>query len=200
MKDNIRPSKGFYFLGAIVIIIGVILFVTQLVSTIKSYSSNSHRLVAPGISEVKLEEAGTYTIFYEYRSSFEGKIYSTYNSDISALGSVLYYKNTEKVIELTEPKMNSTFNFSGREGVSVFEFILDEPATIVIESEYLEGSGPEIVLNISKNMVLGLFAGIGKSLLILFGTTSVGVGIIVITAIKRNKAKKKHLPLNDLIR
>ncbi|TFH54322.1 MAG: hypothetical protein E4G89_00230 [Methanothrix sp.] len=74
--SHISPSRWYYGLGILIIVLGAAYSVSVLISTFADLGSGQ-QFVAPGSSDLFLAESGDYTIFYESQAVFKGKVYST---------------------------------------------------------------------------------------------------------------------------
>jgi len=189
MNTSKAPSKKGYALAGGILAIGIILCVVLLSLSLSS-DNLDEQVVVPGFKELTFDKEGTYTIFYEYRSVVDGKVYQT-DQSISGLQVLLEDKATNNPVELKN-STSSTFNVNGREGVSVFTFDIDEPGTYVLSAWYDGSQDTEVVLSVKEGFVQNL-------LFIVFGVISAGglgfiaVVIFIWTYYKRakyNRAKE----------
>ncbi len=187
-KERIKPSIGFYALGAAVLIAGGIFFLIFVINAARGMTNSGKRILVPGENEITLEEEGRYVIYHEYNSVFDGKTYTS--TDISGLRITLKNKNNGEEIEIKEALFNESYSIGSREGSSVFEFFIEKPETIILYAYYDDkDKESEAVINISKNLVGNMLKTIGLAILELLASMTIGIGIIAITAIKRNRNK-----------
>ena len=181
------PSRWHYGIGVAVWIVGFVIFAVFLATLITGILPQI-QVVVPGTHEIHLEEPGKYTVFYEYRSVIDSKVYSTGES-LSGMWATLKSKEDSREVVLSRPSGSSTYETGGRAGVSVLEFEIDEPGTYIFAANYSDGvSGPDVVLAIGQFKLLGtILGGLG----IFFGTLIIGGFIIVRTFLKRRKAGKQ---------
>lgn len=180
-----------YILGTCIIITGIVVFVIGIVNMIVGADDSSSRFIVPSDTTIEFEESGRYIIYYEYDSAFNGTIYTTGDEDLTGL-SVWLYDDSGEDIPIGYSTINSTYTINSRSGSSLFQFEIDEPTTLRIVSEYEDGDGPQVVFNISKEMVGIMFKGIGAPLGYLFGCGLLGFAIIIMTIVKHVNARKKH--------
>jgi hypothetical protein len=198
--QKINPSRWFYLIGIIVLIIGpavssMLLFSTifSTIDTLKDIPST--RVIVPGRNDISLSEAGKYTIFYEYRSILGNSVYST-GEDIPGIQVNLMSKDTGIKILLSTPTMSSSYTIGGRSGVSLFDFTIDRRGTYEIAASYPSSiQGPHIVLAVfHASSIDKMFADIMgtalKGFALVFIPFAAGVAIIIVTFLKRRKAKK----------
>ncbi|MFC2059136.1 hypothetical protein ACFLTS_05835 [Chloroflexota bacterium] len=87
--------------------------------------------------------------------------------------------------------MTSSYEYGGREGISVLEFDIGKPGTYILTADYDTGiTGPEHVLAIGRLDVLGTIL---QSLGIFLGALVVGGFILVRAFVKRRRAKKQMM-------
>ncbi len=157
---------------------------------VNSIGAKLQQVVAPGETELTLREPGNYTIFYEYHSVIGDKVYSTEES-LSGLACVLVSKAKNSEIALSPSSMNSTYEFGGRSGRSIFDFKIYQPGVYALSAGYPQGQqGPEVVLAVGKDFTTGLFATILGALALVFGSMGIAVAITLVTLLKRSKKKK----------
>lgn len=178
------PSHWHYVIGAVVVVAGVIAFVVFLVTQISTIIPKI-QVVVPGTHEVQLPKPGKYTIFYEYQSVVDGKVYST-GQQLSGMRVMLRHKNDSRQIELSQPSMSGNYQAGGRAGMSVLEFELENPGTYILTADYSSGvTGSNVVLAIGQFKLLGtILGGLG----IFFGSAATGGIVIGRAYMKRRKA------------
>ena len=183
------PSRRSYVIGAAVLIVGVVVcvvfLVTQLFNLLDSIVPEI-QVVVPGTHEIYLAEPGEYTVFYEYRSVVDNKVYST--GEISGMSVILKSKDDQQEVALSKPSGSTTYEVGGRAGESVLEFEIDEPGTYVFTADYSGGvGGPDVVLAIGQFELWGTIRTVLVGLGIFFGAFIIGGFIIVRTFLKRRK-------------
>lgn len=184
-SEKIKSSTALYFISGLLFICGIGLFVFLLVKGITSTVDKMNiQVVVPGTEVVELKKPGKYTIFLEYGSVINGKIYETRN--ISGLMCSLYNRSTSEYIEIKKDKSNSNYSIGGRQGRSIYNFKIDKPGKYEIKGWYENNSTDEVVLSIGKGFVGSLVFTILSSSVILFITIGTSVGILIY-ALKRTK-------------
>jgi len=194
-------------IGIIVLIGGpavasAILFST-IFSSIDSMAAEipSIQVVVPGSSDITLTQSGKYTVFYEYQSMVGNRIYST-GEDIPDIQVNLVSNDTGAEIPLSSASVTSTYTIGSRSGIGLFDFVIDQPGAYELSASYpavlgqQQEQGPEIVLAIIHGSaveklfgsIMGTVAG---ALAIVFIPFVAGVAIIIITFIKRRKARAR---------
>jgi len=188
----IKPSKIFYGISGAILIIGIILFVIILISGIfSSVDKISNQVIVPGKKIVELKETGKYSIYFEYRSVIDGKVFETNN--ISGLMCSLKNTSTGEFIKLDNASVNSNYSVAGREGKSIFQFVINETGKYELKAWYEEGEGEEAVLAIGKGFGMVLVRTILLSIGILFVSFGIAITIFIVTLVKRKKAKSTLL-------
>ena len=186
--EVIKPSKIFYVVSGVILVIGIILFVIILISGIfSSVDKINNRVIVPGTKMVELKETGKYSIYFEYRSVIDGKVFETNN--ISGLMCSLRNTETDEFIKLNNPLVNSSYSVSSREGKSIFEFDINETGKYELKAWYETGKGEEAVLAIGKGFGMELARTIILSIGTLFASFGVSIAIFIVTLVKRNRAK-----------
>lgn len=182
------PGRWYYGLAALVGLIGAAAFIVLLVQGIGEISTGLTRVVVPGTAELELAEPGEYTVFHEYRSVVDGKVYSN-PAGIGGLRCTLRAKAASDEVTLTTPTTRSTYTINNREGASLLEFTIDRPGTYVLSAEYDDGrKEPQAVLAVGHGFMGAIFTTVLGGLGIMFGTVAVVVVIVIVTYVKRKKA------------
>lgn len=199
-QTKIKPSRWFYVIGIVVLIAGpaissIFLFSTM-VSTMNTLTEiPSIQVVMPGRNDMTLSQTGKYTIYYEYQSVVGNRVYST-GEDLPGIQVNLMSKDTGTEIPLSRTSMGTSYTVGGRSGVSLFDFTIDKPGTYELAASYPSSiQGPQIVLAIfqtsSVDKMIGSIMGtVFGGLAIVFVPFAAGIAIIVITFLKRRKAKR----------
>jgi hypothetical protein len=191
-NQDIKPSRWYYGLATVVFLTGVLLFTLFLFNSLSALTGGLTQLVVPTIeSDITFSEAGKYTIFYEYQTVIDNKLYFTGES-LSGMQCTLTRKATGHRIALSRPLARSTYSLGGRKGVSVLEFNIDQPGIYEFSASYPEGQeGPEVVLAVGHGFLKNLIGTIVGGLAIFFGSIVIAIAIAVVTVLKRQKARKQ---------
>jgi len=183
-----RPGRMGYFLAAAILVMSVGAFVPLLLRAIRTIAdADMHRMVAPGSAEFTLSEAGSYTIFHEYRSVHEGRTYS--GGEAVGLSITLARVDDGSEIPLEPSDTKTSYSYGSRSGASLTAFDLDRPGPVVLTAKYPDATipGVETVLAVGRIdiplFVVRLLVAIGVSL----GGVLLAVGVFVVTLIRRNR-------------
>ncbi len=204
-QTKIRPSRWFYVIGIVILVAGPAISSMFLFSAVFSTISvltemPSTQIIVPGRSDVRLSEGGGYTIFYEHQSVVGNRVFST-TENIPGIQVTLTSKDTGSEIPLSRSSMSSSYSMGGRSGVSLFDFTIDRPGTYEIAASYPSSiQGPQIVLAIFPgSFVDRIFGDISdiaiRGFVMIFVPFAAGIAIIVVTYLKRRKAKRAILPI-----
>lgn len=186
-NPKIRPNRWYYALPILIFIFGMIIF---FVISLSSIIDKNTRVVIPGKSDIVLKDTGTYTIYNEYRSVIDGKIYYT-PQDISGLQCRLISKGTGESINIYPPRGYSKYTFGSYEGVSVFSFNIEQPGVYELSGEYPAGKGgSEMVLSVSHGSGGEFIVTLFIAMFEMFASFIVSVVLFIIILMKRQKAIK----------
>lgn len=197
-RQSIRPGRHWYVAAGAVFLIGSLLagvLAYRFVSGLLNLTDSLTQVVVPGTADLTLEDSGDYTIFYEYQSVVDGRVYMTGES-VPGLDVSLVSREDGSPVALTSPATRTTYNVGERAGVSVLSFSIDRPGTYELSASYLPGrSGPEVVLAVGQGVGRGILTSIGA----IFGagalfcaTGALAVAIAVITLVKRRKVIQRQ--------
>jgi|GEM_PF-469677 len=182
------PSRLFYALSALILVIGIASFIFLLVSSLKGIDKSLARIAVPGKYDVNLVQTGKYIIFYEYESLIGDKVYKT-GERIPQMRCNVLSKVTGQPVALSKPSMSYSYSFA-KSGVAVLEFTVTQPGPYEIAAWYPEGkTGQEIVLAVGKGFQEKLMTAIFSCIAVLGGSIVVAIAIFTITIIKRRRAR-----------
>ncbi len=182
------PGRKWYWMAGLVGVVGLVAFVVLLIESILGIGDELEQMLAPGRAEFVFAEPGTYTVFHEHESAFEGRYYSS-PGIVSGLTVKVSPNAGGTAVEVRPSGVNSNYALEGREGNSIFEFEIVEPGPYRVTAAYADGRrSPEVVLAIGHDFM-------GKLLTTIFGGLAImivglgGAGVIaVVTYLKRDRA------------
>jgi hypothetical protein len=189
-------SRKYYVIGGAALgvgAVGFIIFVIFLINQVTG-SMTKTKVVIPGTHVVHLVEPGVYTVYYEYRSVINNKIYSTGETLPSSVIATLTSETTGEDIMLTRSTMNETYESGSIAGVSIFAFKITQPGYYIFTAGYGDDKDhPEIVMAVGQSKLFGtIFSG----LVIFFVSFIIFIGggvIIIITFFKRRTKRQKSM-------
>ena len=182
------PGRKWYWVAGAVGVAGAAGFVSLLLYGIAGIGDALMQVRAPGEIELALEEPGTYTVFHEYESVFEGCYYAS-RTVVSGLEVRVTPLGGGAAVAVRRAGTNSTYELAARSGVSIFEFAIADPGPYRVSAAYAGGGdSPAVVLAIGHDFM-------GKLMAIIFGGFGVmiaGLGgagaITAVTYVKRDRA------------
>ena len=125
VEGKLKPSLWYYGLGCLVLLIGFAAAGFCAFSTVLGVGSELQQVVVPGEHELTLSEAGTYTVFHEYRSVVGDKVYSTASAGLPGLECALRSQETDEVIPVSQPSGSGGYTLGSKYGVAVLSFRID---------------------------------------------------------------------------
>jgi len=187
--NRVRPPAWLYYAaGAAVIFTGFGFFLYILLHDLSHMADNLTQIVVPGEKDLTLLPKLRYTIFLEEQSVVDGQIYSTKRQSLAGLTCKVNSLVSGNKIDLHRPSMSMNYNFGGRSGSAVLEFVTEDAGVYRIACEYPEDTqGPQAVVAVGPGFAEGLFRTIFQCLAVLFGSGLFGVIIIVVGIIRRSK-------------
>ena len=186
--QNTGPSRWYYGLAVLVMFAGMALFVVTIWKGLSAATSKLQQVAAPGQTEITLGERGEYTVFYEFKSVMDKRVYSSSES-VPGLEFKLVSKSTGAEVELKPTSVNSTYAIGGRSGKSIFDFQIDQPGVYVLTTAYPRGrEGDDVVLAVGNGFTGGIFKTVVGGIAVMFGSIILSILIAVMTAVKRNRA------------
>jgi len=189
-QQAIRPSAWYYALSALVVVSALCLFVYTLSYGTLHIADNLIQVVVPGAMDVNLQPKLRYTIFLEWKSVVEGRVYST-KRDVKGLTCTVTSQATGRQVD-TRRSTGTTYTVNGRSGRSILEFMTAEAGAYHVACSYEEGMhGPVVVLAIGSGVEKGILGILAKCFASFFGGWFLGGAIFLTVFIKRERAKKR---------
>ena len=187
-----RPAAGWYAAAALVAVAALGAAGAFVYHRVTVMTARLIHVVVPGEAELSLDEPGSYTIFHEYRSVINGKVY--YANRLSGLRVTLRAPDGGRVA-LKSPSATSRYSISNRAGVSVFAFEAAEPGTYRLAASYEDGRRtPQTVLAIGTGFVRDIIMTVVATLTIMFGGVGIAIAVAAITYRARKRARLAGAP------
>lgn len=188
-KPAQKLSIGPFITGGAIILLGIIFFVGNLISGLAKIDSGMIRFIAPATTVLSLDKEGEYTIFHEYRSTMDGRVFS--DSNLPSARVSVKSQATGKEIPLNSSSTRSTYSMGSREGMSLFNFNVEAPGKYDVNVEFPD-SGKDyqtvfsVVHDFGKDLVVLILNCVGILLVALFA----GIGLIVLHLVRNWGALK----------
>jgi hypothetical protein len=178
------PGRLWYVLAAVIALGAWAAMALFLVSRISDSTARMTRVLVPGQTDLVLKEPGTYTIFHEYQSTFEGRVYDVANVS----GLIITVRAGGAVIPLVATS-GTRYRVGSRAGRSLFDFDVRTPGTYQVSASYDGGrKEPQTVLAIDRGFVGDLVMTILGALALALGGMGIAVAISVVVFLKRRRA------------
>jgi hypothetical protein len=188
--SNVRPSRWYYGFGILIIALAGAYSLSTAFSTFSEMQNQLQQFLVPGSTELSQAESGEYVIFYESESEFQGNVYLTGESKPGLQIEVKNKTTGSRVATYILPGRTS-FSMGGRSGVSLLAFNIDSTGVYEISARYPNGARePQVVLSVGHGFVEGILSQMWKLAIIYLGSMVLGIAVIVLTYMKRQKAQK----------
>lgn len=184
-----RPAPGriWYAVAVLAVLAGLAAGAYRIYSNIDELTKGMVQVVVPGEADLALEP-GSYTIFHEYESSIDGRIYS--GTDVTGLLVRIVPVDGGAPIKLEQPAVTSSYTLSGRSGRSVLIFEVTEPGDYRLIAGYPEGEeNSEAVLAVGQGMTGGILSLVFGALAFASLGIAAGVAIALPTYRRRRAAR-----------
>lgn len=169
-KAKIKPGRWLYWIGALLIVAGIVISVAVAANGAMAALGNSQKVQVPGTSSLELSKTGAYTLTYSKDASgnpvtsgaaYAGLAFSLKDSS----GAAVAMKNVRGLVET---------------------FTIKTPGTYTLTAAYASGTSP------SATMLLMAASSINTTLItVLFWVFLLaGVALIIVTAVLRRKNRK----------
>jgi len=180
------PTRAWYIVAGLLAIAAVVASSLFVIYRVYGLSSRLQQVVVPGEASVTLTQPGNHTIFHEYNSVIDGKVYAA--PSIAGLKVTLVSADGSPV-RLGSPTATSRYSFAGREGISVFSFKA-EPGTYRLTASYENGRvEPRTVLSVGSGFVAAIITTVMVAILIAFAGIGTAIAIVVVVYQARRRAR-----------
>lgn len=201
-EKPIQPSRWYYGLGALIFFIGTALTALIIITQFYRYFEEPQQFLVPGEDTITFKRSGSYTIYYEYLSEYEGRKFDTGKAFID-LDPELRKTETGESVHLSRARI--TFNRyifgTNRDAIALLNFRIDKPGTYefkaLLSDEYDE---TEVILSIAPDYIHIALVTFGWSVPLFFLTVIASIIALLVTYFKRREAatlreyEKKILP------
>ena len=181
---EIRPSRSWYWIGAgvglVCVLLGIVLIVRAALTFVEKVE-DFPRVAVPGTTTIRLDE-GAYTIYAE--GSFVGDT-DTWTFD----GSVEIRDSRERLVELRRYGSRTTYDISGHAGFAVWSFRAADTG----EFRVTTSGSPGTVVAIGPGLGAGLVGGVLGGILLIIAGGLFAVITIIVTAVRRGSARRRQL-------
>jgi hypothetical protein len=182
------PGRRWYVVAAVAAVVGWTAMGVFMVSRLGGSAGRMMRVVVPGQADLSLKEPGTYTIFHEYQSTFEGRAYSV--DAVSGLKITVRARPSGQVLPL-QNAVGSSYSVGAQAGRSLFDFVVPAAGTYEISAAYDGGrQQPQTVLAIDRGFIGDLILTILGALAMAFAGMGTAIAIAVVVFTKRRRAKR----------
>lgn len=133
--------------GIWIIILGIVLGSASIVYSVTLMFGESIKMITPDDIILTLDP-GHYTVYHEYQSAFEGKVYSTYSDNLNGLVFSVFDEKYSSIL-VESSKINSTYTINSRAGQSMLSFDIRSSGDYQLVADYSE----PVVLLIKKEQI-----------------------------------------------
>ncbi len=191
---QIGPSWWYCLLGLPCLVAGAGFFLYTLFHGVRHVTDSLTQVIVPGKAELKLQGGRTYTVFYEWESVVNNRVYSTAES-LSGLECRVGSIGAGESLTIRQPRMNSTYAVGSRSGRAVLEFPVVKDGLYEFACGYANGSAsPEVVVAVGSGFQKALFGILFMS----FGSLAAGgflcAGVVITVALMRYRNHRKLAP------
>jgi hypothetical protein len=200
-QPPIKPGKRWYWIGGILIAAGIITAVVLIavwaIRTSDTVDKFARFTVPPeGTTQpLDFKKAGTYTIYYEWRSSFtdtNGTKQNINNTDHDAPTqlTITVTGPDGKTVPIASEDRDITFSFNDKVGRAVAKVVIPAPGTYTMK---VTSNAPQpFAIAVGKGIIRTIipYALIGGGALLL--GLALGLTSIIVTAVKRGRRKRER--------
>ena len=187
---KVTPGRWVYVLSGGLLVVAIVVATLVVMGLVRS-AEDIQQMVAPGETTMELDTTGTYGVFYERDTVFEGQSFSGPDA-LPALDVVLVDQTTGEEVTVRRPFGETfTYDFGDRSSALVGKFEIERPGTYAVTAT---GEGPEVIIAVGPYSFRGLFASIGGIILSAFLALAGAVLLIVFFFVRRSNRKRLTSP------
>jgi len=197
-RPDVEPSRRYYALAALIFLAGASLSAWFLYASLSSLGGQLQQFSAPGKAELRLEERGEYTIFFEEETYFNATFYSA-EQNLSGLRIEVWERQTGRKLPVYSPAGSFTYSLGGRTGRSIAAFTADRPGVYEISAFYKD-RGPEVVLAVGQGLFGSVFRDVLAFLALFLGSMAVAGALSLTTYRRRQEAWARRREEERIVR
>ncbi len=199
MVQRVSPGKWPYWLGGTCGVLGVGGGVVMIVmSVLAMLSFSPHRMLGPGTSRATLAEAGSQSVYHEFRSVYKGKRYRTKHCQRDRVWETLRVSVTDAKtgdeIPVEPASVSSTYRLMNSKyaGKKMFTFSVPAPTEVKVKAYYSDGKRrPAVVLAVGKMKILRFVVLLTAGIFAVVGGFAIALPLILVTLFLRIQSKQK---------
>lgn len=189
--EAIEPSFWYTLFGFPFIAIGIFIGIYTFITGIRQITSNVTQVVVPGGVILELAPGQTYTVFQEKGGVVNGKTYADWPQFDNLLCTVSKV-STNQFVELRKPRINTTYTWGKRQGVSIIDFTVPSSGKYDFTCEKKgESPVPEGVVAVGAEVGRNMGGMFAQSFIALFAGGGLGLVIVLIVVAQRDRSKRR---------
>lgn len=180
------PGRVWYAAAALPVICGFAAMGGVLFTQLPKLDDGLQQIVVPGARELRLEP-GRHTVFLEYRSVVDGRVYAV----DQVPGLAVHVEAADGAPVAVSPPMGSaTYTLGGRQGEAINVFRVERAGTYRISADYDGKAGPQTVIAVGQGFMTTLFATVFMGLGAVFlGMILTAAGVIGVYLARRRASR-----------
>lgn len=193
-----KAFKTFYILSAVMAIVAIVMFVIVVGLSIDDATNRPKggKVDMPGSGTITLEDGGSWMVYFE----FDSKLSDEERNLIRFVDIQVTDQSNNQQLYLDTEILGASYISGGVEGMAEYAIEVDEPTTVLVETGFDNGDGPDFRVNITRDTTTTILIGLGFA--VLFGVLIflVAFVLLIIGVVKHSNYNKKlreqnnHLP------
>ena len=185
---KVSPSRAWYLVSVAIATVSIAAFAYFLSWRLDALPGKLMHLVVPGQTDLDLVRTGTYSIFHERQSVFDGQLLSSH--DIAGLRVSVRSASADD-LPLAPAAASATYSIGARAGVAIFEFEVREPGTYRLTADYDGGRAlPRAVLAVGLDFIRELDATVLGGIAIFVTGLLGAAALAMVVFVRRRKARR----------
>ena len=145
------PIKWRYALHLLMFILGCAIFYCSIVVI---PTGGMQRFIVPGEHHMQIDKSGSYHMYYEHVTNFNGKDFITNKDDYKKMTYSLQSEADGEEVKMLDDSGETGYNINNkRTGYAVLQFEIYRPGAYILKAEYKDVKQiPEIVLGVKSSL------------------------------------------------
>ncbi len=122
-------------------------------------------------------------VYYERKSTVDGEPFAT--AATTDIKCAVTSKQSGSALALEPPALDAEYDFGGRSGKAIEQFLAPQVGTYVMTCGYPGGKGARIALAIAPPVAPDLAAALLKWLAVSFACLGAGMVVLIVTLVRR---------------
>ena len=180
------PGQVWYAVAALPLLCGFAAMGMVVFTQVSTLDDGLEQIVVPGARELSLEP-GQHTVFLEYRSVVDGRVYAV----DQVPGLAVHVEAADGApVAVSAPRASTTYTLGGRQGAAINVFRIEQAGAYRISADYDGQEGPQTVIAVGQGFMGQLFATVLLALGAAFSGMILTAAAVIGVYLARRRARR----------